>query len=228
VVDHDTIRVAMRAPLLALVVCSTGAIALSATATGYARPDGSFITDGFVAGMEVTPAGFAANTVGVITYVSALELRIAGGRAIEAQAPARSLTVALPRVRAWEGFPASDVDTPTADEEVIRGRPYIDEQYVPGPAVGGGIGPYMRIFAEPMYLPRVFVPEGYGSGAASKYADKILALYPPGNIIPLPNGDTIHVRGRPAPFPGQLLPDGKGNAGILCTVPLRCQSLNSI
>lgn len=227
-VDHESVRITVRGRLLSLAVCSTGLTALSATATGYARTAGSFRADGFVAGMEVTPAGFPVSDVGLITYVSDRELRIAGGRKVQAAADNRSLTVSLPLVRSWEMMPVTEGSVPTADGEVVRGRPYIDEQYLPGPATLGGIGPNARHIASPTYLPRVFVPEGYGSAAASKYADAILALYPPTDVIPLNVTQSIRIRGDVAPFPGQSLPDGRGCAGILCTVPLRCFSLNTI
>lgn len=226
--DDNAVRLAMRARLLALVVCTTGATNLSATTTGYKRTAGSFLGEGFRAGMELTPANFGANPVDTITYVDALEIRVATPRKAEALGANRSLSVLLPMVRSFENFPVIDGATPTADEEVKRGRPYVEEQYLPGPRKGGGIGPRIRIFAEPMYLVRVWIPEGVGTDAAEGYAKATLALYPATDVIPLANNESIHIKGDPAPFPGQLLPDGSGHAGILCSVPLRCQSLNTI
>jgi hypothetical protein len=70
--DHTAATLALRARAIATTLASTSGVDLTATTTGYTRADaGSFLTDGFRSGMEVTPAGFSANAVDVITEVTA-------------------------------------------------------------------------------------------------------------------------------------------------------------
>jgi hypothetical protein len=52
---------ALRGRVLTLSVATTGTTSLAATATGYTRAAGSFVTDGFKPGMEVLAAGFATS-----------------------------------------------------------------------------------------------------------------------------------------------------------------------
>ena len=61
--DKRRARIACQTRLLSTVVATTGAIALSATASGYHRAAGSFLDDQFAIGMEITPSGFGANAV---------------------------------------------------------------------------------------------------------------------------------------------------------------------
>lgn len=216
--DHLAVQLSMRGRLLALMVCGTGVVELSATATGYHRATGSFIDDKFEAGMEVTPAGFAAVGVGSIIEVTDTDLKILGGRTAEGMSGGRSLTVGLPKMRAWDNRTV----TPTP------GVPYLDEQYLRGPNRLGGISKFGRKTGEPMYLARINVPLNTGSGAGSKYADAIVDLYPPSDVVGLPGGVTLEIRGDVAPYGGQLLKKGDDFAGVLCTVPLRVYSINSI
>lgn len=224
--DHNAVKTAMRTRLLAIVVCGTGVMDLRATATGFARQAGSFITDGFAPGMELVPAGFADNAVAVVQRVTALELFTAASRTAQAIGPNRSLTVGLPLVRVWENLEARDGNVPT-DQGAIPGRPFMDEQYVRGPVVQQTIGSKGRLLGTPMYLPRINVPNGTGDQAASKYVDAILAAFPPTDVIAIAGG-SIHIGGNPAPFAGQLLKNGNEHHGVLCSIPLRAYSLNTI
>lgn len=219
-INHRAVQLACRARLLSIVVCTTGSVTLSATATGYARTTGSFIADGFEPGMELTPTGFAANPVDVVLSVTALTLTTKTARATEVAAAGRTLSVGLPSQCAWENV--GPFGPPTV------GVPFIDEQYVRGPAALNTIGPNGRIIGEPTYLPRINVPSGLGMEAATRYADAMLAAFPPGDKIVLTSGDTIEVRAEQAPYSGQLLQVAPGFAGLLCTIPLRIQSINSI
>lgn len=234
--DHVAVQQALRTRLGTIVVATTGAMSLSATATGYARAAGSFVTDRFAVGMEVRGNGFVNavnNGVGVITRVAPLALTVSmvvvtvtnGVRSVtrpanvaEAAAGGRTLTVGLPQFAAWEnvGF--------TAD----TGIPYWDEQYVRGPNALNTIGPQGRIIGEPMYLPRINVQSDTSIEAASRYLDAIINVFPPGDKIVLASGDVIEIRADQAPYGGQLLPNGNGFSGLLCTVPLRVRSINSI
>jgi hypothetical protein len=80
---------------------TTGAQSLSATATGYARASGSFITNGFVVGMQVNATGFtnaANNGLSTVTAVTATALTVTktGGTVVEAAGPGRTITASPP------------------------------------------------------------------------------------------------------------------------------------
>jgi hypothetical protein len=235
VISHLAVQRAARARLATLAVCTTGATSLSATATGYARAAGSFVTDGFEIGMEVRGSGFVNavnNGVGVVTRVAPLALTVSlvvvslgpprtvsrPPTVAEGAAGGRTLSVGLPSFGAWEnvGFIPE------------TGVPYWDEQYVRGPNVLGTIGPQGRITGEPMYLPRINVQSDTSIEAASRYADAMVNAFPPGDKIVLADGNVIEVRADDAPYGGQLLPNGAGFSGLLVTVPLRCRSINAI
>lgn len=219
-INHGAMRLAMRTRLVTLLVCTTGNVQLSGTATGYARAAGSFRADGFREGMELLAAGFTNagnNGPKAITAVDALTITCAG--CVVEAADVRLLTVGLPSQVSLEG--SSFNSTP--------GIPYWEEQYIPGPKVRDSIGPFARLTAEPMFSPRVFVPAGFGAYAADAYADAIDALFPVGLELPaLANGDVLKVRGDVGPFRGQLLPGEAGFEGVPITIPFRCHSLNSI
>jgi hypothetical protein len=75
---------------------TTGSQTLSATATGYARATGSFVTNGFAIGDEITASGFATaanNGRSVVTAVTATTIDVTktGGTVAEAAATARTL-----------------------------------------------------------------------------------------------------------------------------------------
>src|SRR5690242_4314615 len=78
---------------------ATGTTTLDATATGYHRSSGSFVTDGFYAGMEITPVGFSVNTVDTIKAVTATDLTTVNGRAVEVSAGSRSISATFPALR---------------------------------------------------------------------------------------------------------------------------------
>lgn len=234
--NHLDVQNACRARLAAIVVATTGVTSLSATTTGYARAAGSFVADHFEVGMEVRGSGFVTainNGVGVITRVAPLALTVSPvvvtitnnvrtatrpPTVAEGAAGGRTLSVGRPSFWAWEnvGF------TPET------GVPYWDEQYVRGPALLGTIGPQGRIIGEPMYLPRINVQADTSIEAASRYADAMVNVFPPGDKIVLASGDVIEIRADQAPYGGQLLPNGAGFSGLLVTVPLRVRSINSI
>lgn len=165
--DHTALQLAMRSKLLTLSVCTTGSVTLSATATGYARASGSFLTDGFAKGMEITPVGFAANTVDTITGVTALAVTTRNARSVEIAASARSLTVGLPALRLWEN--TSLIPIPQ--------QPYVEEQYVPGVEILDEDGRKGVLELRPMYSPRVYVPANTDIAAGSRYADAIRRLF---------------------------------------------------
>jgi hypothetical protein len=71
--------VGSNAPQTSAFVFTTGTATLQATATGYTRASGSFITDGFLVGLPITASGFANpanNGSSVITAVTATALTV--------------------------------------------------------------------------------------------------------------------------------------------------------
>src|SRR4051812_2641150 len=103
--DESAAIEAFRTRAQTLSVCAPGPQSLSATSTGYARAAGSFVTEGFKVGMEITTAsGFsqsANNTPCVITAVTALALTILGGRTVESAGSGKTLAVGFPALRSW-------------------------------------------------------------------------------------------------------------------------------
>jgi len=214
-ISHEQMQQAMRDRALTLSVVTTGATSLSATATGYARAAGSFLTDGFRIGMEVagTSFSFAANTAAkVITDVSALALTCPG--CVVEAAGTRTLTVGLPEKRDWENLPL----TPVA------GRPYVREQYLPGPMAKVTLGPGGELESDPLYVLQIFVPANTGFLALAKYADALLDHFAPDTALSLANGDVLTVRTKPAPWRGQLLQDVPGWAVVPVTIPFRLRT----
>lgn len=222
-ISHESMRFAARAYAKTLVVCTTGAITMSATAAGYARTSGSFIADGFAVGMELVAAGFARatnNGAKMITAVSALSIDVDGGATAEGAAAARSLVVGLPSDRSYENVKFK----PTT------GKTYVGEQYLPGPAARQVTwGPKGEIELTPIYLIYLNVPAETGELAATRYVDALLTLFAPRTSIALANGDVLRVRSDVGPYPGQLLPGSEpGFSYVLLTIPLRIRTANSI
>lgn len=221
-IDHTDLHLAMRAKLRTLVVVTTGAITLRATATGYERAAGSFYDDGFWPGMEITPAGFATNTPRVIASVTPATITVNGSVPVEASAGGRSLTVGLPSSRAWEGLAFQ----PTP------GVPYVEEQYIPGPEAIAHDGYQGRLELRPMYAPRIYMPEGLGIGADGKYAGAIRRLFAPGTVLTLPTGsagDSCVVLNTPAPVRGQRLHTAvAGWSMIPVTISFRALTVSSL
>lgn len=225
-------QLALRSTLLTLSVATTGPLSLAATTTGYTRATGSFLTDGFAAGMEITPAGFANNSVAVITEVSALVItakRVVATTAngvttytlapitAEAAAGGRSLAVGLPSQRAWE----NDDFEPTA------GIPWVREEFLPGPSSQVTIGPGGELEGEPQYVIHFNVRAGTRL-TAKRYTHAAKVLFAPRTKIHLANGDWIRVRADTAPLTSQLLPSQPGFAAQSLVIPIEARSANAI
>jgi hypothetical protein len=232
--DEISIQLALRSRLLAMTVTTTGSISLAATTTGYVRTTGSFITDGFSAGMEITPAGFTNNSKAVITDVSALTItakRIMATTAngvttyalaaltAEAAAGSRSLTVGLPSQRAWENY--DDDFQPTA------GIPWVREEMSLGPHGQITIGPGGDVRGEPQYAIHFYVPTGTKL-TAKRYTHAARVTFAPNQDITI-TGGRVRVRGQPAPLVGPLLPNViPGFAGQTIQIPIEVRSPNVI
>lgn len=210
------VRLALRAHLRDLEVCTTGSTTLAATSAGYTRASGSFLDDGFRPGMEVTPSGFTASTVGTVLTVSALAMTIRGGRTVESSASGRSLTVGLPATQVWEN----------TETEREAGVPYVAEQFLPGASKKVGLGSFGEVETLPLYIVQVYVPQDSRTEAADAYAGAILEHFAPETSLTVANA-SLRVRGDVAPFCGQLLQSGQ-HAVVPVTIPLRLRAANTV
>lgn len=211
-VDNQAVQLALRARLLTLSVCTTGSTTLEAIATGYQRASGSFLTDGFAPGMEVTPSGFTQTAVGVIDSVTALVMTINGGRTIQASGAGRSLSVGVPSKAAWDNV----------NLEPVAPQPYLEEEYVPAtsqlrsmPAAGGSMED------TGLYMLRWYSKAGTGLQALRRASDAVLALFAAGTGLVVATGVTVRVRSDVAPVAGAIRATGSGWSVVVITVPWR-------
>lgn len=219
-VDHLAMQLAMRARALTLSVATTGSTSLSATADGYERAAGSFLTDGFAPGMEVTGTGFtnaANNAAKTLTKVTALAMECAG--CVVEAAATRTITVGLPAGRAWENLHFD----PTAEV------PYVREQYLPGPSTQLTLGDEGQLEVTPMYVLTLYGIGNTDIGSIRGYVDALLGHFKPGTTLTLASGDELRVRRDLAPFAGQLVPreDAPGWAIVPVTIPFRLRTANT-
>ena len=230
-VDEDALTLAFRNRMLTLAVVTTGAQTLSATATGYARASGSFLTDGFRDGMEFTPSGFADNTVRVIKTASALTIETRSDAAryptegtgsipqpsAEAPAAGRTLSVGIPLGRAFDNkkFQGS------------AGRPYIEEDYVPATSTLLGTKNGGYVYEEGLYVIKWYGLEDKGTGGIRKPVNALKALFAPGSVV-FASGLPVRVRADTTVKSGQILPQGDGCAVCTVTVPWRAETINVV
>jgi hypothetical protein len=195
----------------------TGGSSIAATATGYTRGTGSFLTDGFRIGMEVTPTGFTDSTKRTITAVTALALTVNGAPTVQSAATGRTLSVGLPSSQAWENV----AHTPAV------GTPWVSEAYVPGALARATMGSLGQLEALGLYILSVYGPTGIDTGALYGYADALVSHFAPDTPLALSTGDTTRVRGRPAPSVGQVLILDGGWAALTVTIPILTRVTNS-
>jgi hypothetical protein len=175
-------------------------MSLAATTTGYTRASGSFVTDGFAVGMEVTPTGFPQTATGVITALTATTMTVKGGRTAATAAGSRALAANLPSRRGFENIAI----TPVVDE------PYVTEEYLPGGGSTLTVGANSATLeVRPTYVLNLYAPQNKGIGALRKSIDALIAHFAPGT--PLAVGtDVLRVRSDviPTPTPIRQLEDG--------------------
>ena len=218
-IDLLAVQLALRNRAKTLTVCTTGSITMAATATGYTRADGgSFVTDGLKAGMEVTPVGFTANPVDVITSVTAGAVTVATARAVQSSASGKTLKVVLPAARAWE----NDKFDP------VPGHVYLEEDFVPGthqlvtfPASQG------RAEETGLYILKWYGLADYGTAALLKQADAVRALFTPGVTLSA-GSNTLRMQPNTAVSVSQILPVTGGWAVIVITIPWLARSRNTV
>jgi len=190
---------------------------LAATATGYTRASGSgsFLTDGFAVGMDVTPTGFTQTTPATITSVSALAMTVRGGRTAQMVGTA-SLTSGLPVLIGYENISI----TPTTD------TPYCVEEYLPGALAKVTVGAFGELEATPLYVLRLLYPQHTGMTALRRTSDALLTLFAPGTPLTV-GSDIARVRSDLAPFPSPITQTEDGWASCTVTIPLRLRTNNS-
>lgn len=211
-------HLALRNRALSLIVETTGSTSLSATATGYNRVAGSFVADGFSPGMEITPAGFATNTVDVLITVTASDLTTKNARPVEVAAGGRTISVGVPALRAFENV----------DLIPVAGRPYFEEDFVPGTntlrtfpaqgATGEETG---------LYVLKIYGLSNVGISAIRKTIDALKALFAPGTTLTA-GVNTVRVRSDVSVQSGQILPQGNGWSVCVLTIPWRAYSINQV
>jgi hypothetical protein len=223
VIDDQEVVTALRTRLLSLIVASTGTTSLAVThaivnsipESSFTRTTGSFITDGFIRGMEVNPVGFTDPTPATLHSVSALVAKLTLPRTAEASAPGRSLTVGIPKLQSWENVELANLPDK---------RWYIDEDYIPGIPIQITLGPQGLLEYWPTYMLKLSGLSGYGNAALFVVANGILKLFPPNYAMSMPDGYALRVRSNPGPNRSQLLPDDAGRSQIVITIPLQKRS----
>ena len=196
---------------------TTGGTLTPAATFGASAFTMGFQAENFWPGMEITPAGFATNTVRVITAVTALAITVSGSVTPEVAAGSRSLTVGLPSQRAWENVAF----------EPTPGVPWVEEHFVSGPARQISLGPLGEIEVEPMYALHMNLPSETGL-TVRRYVNALRVLFAPRTAITLSNGDVLRVRSDTGPYPGDLQQGRPGFAVLPVTFPLRLRTSNSI
>ncbi len=225
--NSTLVLLALRARWLATTVATTGSVSLSATATGYARATGSFLTDGFAVGAEITSvAGFSvsannqATTVQgrVITGVTATTITCAGC-AVDGAASGRTITVGIPFQREYDN---TTLVPPT-------GFPYVGEEFIPAtkrvrtvPAQSGSM------VDTGIYLVKWFGLSNRGPEAIRKAADAVLAQFAPNTAFVLSDGTTLRIPVQFGPNAGQITAVDGGWAYVVITIPYIGESFNAI
>lgn len=216
--DNDDVLLALRSQLLSTVVATTGVTTLAATTDGYTRTSGSFIDDGFVAGMEVVPDGFADNTVANIASVADLEMTVDEDRPAEIAAAGRSLTVGIPALRAFENV----------ENKRVAGRWYLREEFIPGTGEVIGVGPRSKVEYVPIYIIHFEGIADVDAVAMLRVTGAVLAVFPPMLAFTLDNNDIVRVRTMPVPYASQILARDTGAPESVVTVPLVARTSNPI
>lgn len=222
-IDMADLQIALRLRLLGVELATTGSTTLAATTTGYTRASGSFLTDGFRVGMEVTPAGFSDTNVRVITAVSALQMLVnsthtAGAPTAQTADAGRTLTAYLPALREYD----NDAFTP------VTKRAYLAEEMVPAAATllsasaDGG-----TLQQTGLYVLRLYGVGDTGHLAIRAMSDAILARYAPGTSLSV-SGGTAYVRSDLAPFAGPLRRVDGGWSLCVLSIPWQAFSRNAI
>jgi hypothetical protein len=219
--DHIAAQEALRTLAETLVVARTGTMSLGASTSGYTRASGSFVTDGFAAGMEITPVGFPTNAPVIVKSVAPLLLSTVTPLAAVSAAGSRSIIDTIPADREWE-------NTQNPGTTTVATRPKISDQWVP--ATSSSTGAPSRIST--VTDTGLYVLTWFGLGNKGKLAlrseiQALKELYPPGLKIPVGDAD-LRITGNPGPLAGQLIPLDNGYTAVTLRIPWRAVSANVI
>ncbi len=211
-------QLALRAQALAIVVCTTGSTTLEATANGYARASGSFLVDGFMPGMEVTPVGFTQTARGVISFVDATTMTIVGGRTVQAAGASRSLSVNTPSIVRYGN--REPQENGIVLPNLVQGRPWWREEMAAG---GNALTTTTQrgwTLSTGIYYMTWAGLANYDEIGIHRCADAVRAAFPPEAWVrTLADGSTLRVTGNPAPFTGQIAPSGPAWAVARTRIP---------
>lgn len=223
-IDKTAAHLALRARAVSVSVATTGSTSIAATATGYTRAAGSFVTDGFAVGMEILASGFgtsANNGYKIVVAVSALSMTVASltTMAIEAAGGNETLVCSLPEGRAF--------DNVAFDPTSYTGRPFVEEDFVP--ATKGLMGQRNGglVIETGLYVIKLYGLADKGVAAIRKTMDALEVLFAPGTALTA-GSHTVRVRTDVAPYQGQILPQGDGRSLCVLTVPWEAYSTNAI
>jgi hypothetical protein len=206
---------AFRNRLLGVTIATTGSATLAATGTGYSRTAGSFITDGFQPGLEITPAGFGANAAAVIVSRTATLLTTDSSHAVEAATAGRTLAALLPVGKLLENVPFIG----GSGGAPIQGKPWMQEQFTAATNVrktfssNGG-----HADATGLYLVTYYGLAGKGPEGIMAVTDAILARFATGTTI-TDGTNAIQVSGDPGPWADAIIPQTDGFARCVVTIP---------
>jgi hypothetical protein len=216
--DNHAALLALRNRLLTTVVATTGSTTLASTVDGFTRTTGSFVDDGFVPGMEVTPFGFTDNSSSILKTVAPTVVTVQDFRLEEPPTPGVSLTVGVPTIRGW------------INKEIKPdiGAWRIKEMFQPGAGRVEGLGSFVWIHYHPSYMVTFHGPDNSGALPMMRMMDSILGVFPPMLPLVLAGGVVLRVRSTVVPFASELLNDENGQAYIVVTVPLWVRTQNTI
>lgn len=230
-VDRELTRLAIRNRLLGLSVCTTGAITMSVAAGKFVRSSGSFITDGFAVGQEVTPSGFseaANNERAVILSRTALQMTVDRPLTTEGAGSGKTLAVGLPGVRLFENLEAVDEDGATLADGPPPSRPYFREAFrslptrLRGLAATGG-----RLEENGVYFAHFYFIENTGSEASDRVTQAAAALFTPGTRVTA-GSQEVWIVGDPGVDISPLISLDSGWAHRVVEIPWRAYPRNTI
>lgn len=206
---------AARAHLLATVIATTGETEIAATANGYVRHGGSFLEDGFVPGLEITPVGFPTNPVDVITHISAdgTELRTANAHPVVA-AGDRTIRALAPR----------QFQRGTKKVDFAVDRPYWRDRMLGGPSLGrtSFSRGNRRTSTEPLYEITVCGRVVDEDLVAQVMADAIADHFGSGtSLAVLGAAEHMTLQATPLAPIGPLGRNDEGRPTVVVTIPLR-------
>lgn len=234
-IAHLAAHLALRNRALSLTVATTGSASIAATATGFMRTTGSFLSDGFAVGMEVVSSGFstsANNGNGVITSVTATVMLVSmfvvavsngvttvtrPATVVEAEASGRTIAARLPSRRAFENN----------DFTRLSSIPFIEEDYVPATSSLSGTKNGGLVEETGLYVIRWYGLSGVGVSALRSSVDALKLLFAPGTNLTA-GSHTVRVRTDTATQTGQILPIEGGWSVLTLTVPWWALSNNAI